>query len=179
MMLRKMTMNRQLLLFITILLTASCSQKKEQITQKVQKPLIGKYLYIDNANVLHTKNGCKAVFKDRNMQMVNPVDPVCLSFESLNRVCSRCVTEEQIDSLSTLFSTYRQSYINVGNLHADLESRYDDIPPELKFRENLRDTSIVRQLYDFLVEENVMSGTLEEFMQWVGLSKPAKKKVDW
>lgn len=144
-----------------------------------KETVIGKYVYLDGRNVLHTKIDCKAVFKDHNMQQVNPIDPVCLSFESLNRVCSRCVSNQAIDSLNVLFEKYRQSYVNVGDLHKDLESRYSDIPSELRFRENMRDRAIARSLYDFLIEQGEDLGTFDEFTQRIGLSKPAKKKLIW
>ena len=144
-----------------------------------KETVIGKYVYLDGRNVLHTKIDCKAVFKDHNMQQVNPIDPVCLSFESLNRVCSRCVSNQAVDSLNILFEKYRQSYVNVGDLHKDLDSRYSDIPSELRFRENMRDRATARSLYDFLIEQGEDLGTFDEFTQWIGLSKPAKKKLIW
>lgn len=48
---------------LILMLFVSCSSKGNKATTK-QKSEIGKYVYIDKAGVLHTKNGCKAVFKE-------------------------------------------------------------------------------------------------------------------
>lgn len=68
-------------------------------TREPAEKKIGRYLYIDNANVLHTKNGCSAVYKERSMQPVEPILKEELNRQSLRRVCSKCVSEKQLDSL--------------------------------------------------------------------------------
>lgn len=166
----------KLMLFLILAMTiVGCSQKKEEKSKSTTQ-LIGKYVYIDRRNVLHTKNGCKAVYKDNNMQQVNPIEPVCISFENLNSVCSQCVTEQMIDSLRNLFKTYRQTYRNVGNLYEDLLSRNYDLPSELQFRKDMREHAFARSVYQVLIDEKANVGTYEEFAEWIGLSMPAKRK---
>ena len=83
----------------------SCSEKKIHSTKESAKPEkeeIGYYVYFDRAWVLHTKNGCKAVYKDHNMQEVRPVKPLDITRSNLKRVCSQCVSESQIIELEEL-----------------------------------------------------------------------------
>ena len=70
--------------------------------EKIEK--IGQYVYIDYARVLHTQQGCRAVYKDHNMQVVNPVSPEELTEWNLSRVCSQCVTPEQIEELRSIIN---------------------------------------------------------------------------
>ena len=149
--------------------------KEKKDWSKYKVVTLGKYLYLDKAMVIHAKNGCKAVFKDHNMQQVNPVEPECLSFDDLSKVCSQCVTEQMIDSLNTLFSKYRQSYNNVGNLYEDLLSRNYELPSELQFRKDIRVPEYRRRIYQILLDEKANVGTYEEFTEWLGI-KPAKRK---
>jgi hypothetical protein len=163
-----------------LVIISGCGHKikeKENDWSKNKVASLEKYVYIDKAQVLHSKNGCKAVYKDHNMQEVNPVEPECLSFENLSKVCSQCVTNQMIDSLNILFGKYRQSYVNVGNLYEDLVSRYDGLPSELQFRKNMRDHTMAKRLYQILKDKKANVGTYEEFKEWIGLSKPANRKT--
>lgn len=78
----------------------SCGDRKTRQepkeTRKTENEGIGLYVYLDRAWVLHTKNGCKAVYKDHNMQEVKPVKPEEVTRKNLMRVCSQCVTESQL-----------------------------------------------------------------------------------
>lgn len=148
---------------------------KEETIEK--KSIIGKYIYVDKSMVLHTKNGCKAVFKDNSTQTVTPVEPQCLSNAHLAKVCSQCVSEEQIECLKDTFDKYRESYGRIGDLYIDLDSRYDGIPPILEFRMRMREYNYVHNIYEGLKEDGADVGTFEEFMNWIGLSKPVKRKT--
>lgn len=57
------------------------------------------YVYIDYAWVLHTKNNCRAVYKDHGAQAVRPVKVEDVDLERLDRVCSQCTTPNQIEEL--------------------------------------------------------------------------------
>ena len=83
----------------TISSCSSNNKKSEQseTVRKEKKDELGQYVYLDRAFVLHTKNGCKAVYKDHNMQAVRPVLIDNVTRNNLNRICSQCVTEEQLD----------------------------------------------------------------------------------
>lgn len=90
-----------ILLFNTfaIVVLFVCMLWPSKRTREPAEKKIGRYLYIDNANVLHTKNGCIAVYKERSMQPVEPILKEELNRQSLRRVCSKCVSEKQLDSL--------------------------------------------------------------------------------
>lgn len=83
---------------------------KEDSPEKTKpKDGVGLYVYIDVAGVLHVKNGCKAVYKDRSMQVVRPVNPVDVLRSNLNRICSQCVTEDNIVQLEAIISAREQT----------------------------------------------------------------------
>jgi len=93
------------LLLLIILMMVSCSSntsKKDMSLPEKKEPALGMYVYLDNGYVLHTKNGCKAVFKNKNMQAVRPIPVEDVSEAYLRRVCSQCVTEEQLSMLHAL-----------------------------------------------------------------------------
>lgn len=172
-------MKELLLISVALLMMAGCGQQsneKKKDWNKYKVASLEKYIYIDKAHVLHSKSGCSAVYKDHSMQQVNPVDPVCLSFDDLDKVCSKCFTEQMIDSLRILFGEYGQSYDNVGNLYDDLESRNYNLPSKLQFRKDMREPFQARKIYQILLDEKAEVGTYEEFEEWLGLSKPAKRK---
>ena len=108
-----------------LILTLSCSEKKAKQEPKERAKTekgIGLYVYFDRAWVLHTKNGCKAVFKDHNMQEVRPVKPTDLKMENLKRVCSQCVTEYQLIELEGLI----EAKMEVDALEGDsVAAEYD------------------------------------------------------
>lgn len=84
---------------LAIIILFVCLLWPSKSTREPAEKKIGRYLYIDNANVLHTKNGCSAVYKERSMQPVEPILKEELNRQSLRRVCSKCVSEKQLDSL--------------------------------------------------------------------------------
>ena len=153
------------------------SHQEKPKHKEPNKPLIGKYVYIDKDMVIHTKNGCKAVYKDHNSQSVQPVEPQCLSYGSLDKVCSACVTEKQIDCLKDTFDKYRQAYLNVGKIHEALDAVYSDIPPIREFRQQMRNYEVVREVYGIMKKDGADVGTIDEFMEYIGLTKPAKRKT--
>lgn len=118
-------MRKYLLGILLMMLVISCSEKK--VKQEPKEPArtedgIGLYVYLDRARVLHTKNGCKAVFKDHNMQEVRPVKPADLKMENLKRVCSQCVTEYQLIELEGLI----EAQIDADALRGDtVAAEYD------------------------------------------------------
>ena len=95
------------LLLLIVLVVVSCNSntpKKELSKPDAKEPPLGTYIYLDNGYVLHTKNGCKAVFKNHNMQAVRPIPVEDVSEAYLKRVCSQCVTEEQLSILHALIA---------------------------------------------------------------------------
>lgn len=63
---------------------------------------LGEYIYMDRMGVLHTKNGCTSVFKDRGAKPVHPVIVSDVSRSNIASICSQCVTEEQYSLLKAL-----------------------------------------------------------------------------
>ena len=99
------------LLLLVILIMMSCSSntsKKETSLPDKKEPTLGMYVYLDNGLVLHTKNGCKAVFKNKNMQAVRPIPIEEVSEAYLKRVCSQCVTEKQLSMLHSLIAVKKE-----------------------------------------------------------------------
>lgn len=159
---------KKILSLLSVITLLSCSGNKDPQPKEADKPHIGKYVYLDKASVLHTTNGCKAIFKDHNMQQVNPVEPECLSYDILSKVCSQCVTEQIIDSLKVLFDKNRPSYANVGEVYEDLVKSYD-LPSELQFRKDIRIPRFSRAIYKVMHDEKYFMGSYEEFTEWLGL----------
>ena len=118
-------MRKYILVILVLMVILSCSEKKTK--QEVKEPVkteegIGLYVYFDRAWVLHTKNGCKAVYKDHNMQEVRPVKPTELKKEKLKRVCSQCVTEHQLIELEGLIEAEMDAETIEGR---NLDTGYD------------------------------------------------------
>ena len=91
----------------------SCSKgtsRSEKSAKTEKEPELGTYVYLDRAFVLHTKNGCKAVYKDHNMQEVRPLTIDEVTRNRLERVCSQCVTEEQIILMSEYLSAKEEAF---------------------------------------------------------------------
>lgn len=90
-----------LVVFISATISSCSSNNKKseqsETVRKEKKDELGQYVYLDRAFVLHTKNGCEAVYKDHNMQAVRPVLIDNVTRNNLDRICSQCVTEGQLD----------------------------------------------------------------------------------
>lgn len=102
----------------------SCSKgmsRQEQSLKKEKEPELGAFVYLDRAFVLHTKNGCKSVYKDHNMQEVRPIPIEEVTRNRLEKVCSQCVTEEQLILLSEYLSAKEETF-DTDSIVADYES---------------------------------------------------------
>lgn len=83
------------------LTVAGCSQKKEVKRKSSDKPLVGNYIYYDKAGILHTRSGCKSVYKVPNIG-TRPVRAKAIAGiwdVDLNNICSQCVTTDQLEFL--------------------------------------------------------------------------------
>ena len=85
-------------------------QQEVKSQNKLEKQDFGQYVYLDRAFVLHTKNGCKAVYKDHNMQAVRPVLIDNVTRNNLDRICSQCVTEGQLDFMMGYLKAKEEVY---------------------------------------------------------------------
>lgn len=79
-----------------------CNHKEANQDTQAQEKLIGDFVYVDLARVLHTKNGCTAVLKERNTQPVTPKKTEEVNIGDIEKVCSQCVTGEQYAMLKAL-----------------------------------------------------------------------------
>lgn len=71
-------------------------------SNRVQGKVVGDFVYIDLARVLHSKDGCTAVLKERNTQPVTPKKTEEVTIGDIEKICSRCVTGEQYVLLKAL-----------------------------------------------------------------------------
>lgn len=105
---------KTLLLFILLALFLSCNRKSQpkESSRSEKKEVInlGAFVYIDRASVLHTRTGCKAVFKDHSMQVVHPSQIEDVVRGDLDRICSQCVTEDQLSILMGYVAAKEKSY---------------------------------------------------------------------
>lgn len=105
-----------LFLLLSLFIMASCgngdksTSQQEKANESKKDPVLGEYVYLDRAFVLHTKNGCKAVYKDHNIQEVCPITIDDVTRNNLRRVCSQCVTEEQLILMSEYISAKEEAF---------------------------------------------------------------------
>lgn len=98
----------------------SCETKKETKQKADEKPKtekksdnkdhIGKYVFEDRGHILHTKNGCKAVYKipTVGMQPVTAIDVETIISIDYSRICSQCVTSDDLEYLSAIAKIHRE-----------------------------------------------------------------------
>lgn len=86
-----------LLLAIPALFVCCSGDKKTRNEPKENK--IGAYVYLDHNEALHTKLNCSAIYKTHSSQPVEPVRTEHLKAGYLYKICSRCVSENNLDSL--------------------------------------------------------------------------------
>ena len=89
------------IVIVGMLLNMLWSAKDQHYTPK-EKDKIEKCIYVDMASTLHTKEKCTAIFKTHNMQAVRPIYIDEVTVDALEKICSQCVTEEQLDLLKSI-----------------------------------------------------------------------------
>ncbi|MDD6007612.1 MAG: hypothetical protein PUC21_09965 [Bacteroidales bacterium] len=88
-----------------VILFSCATNVKEKETKE---PVIGKYVYIDSQNVLHTKKRCYRgmTVTDKNggkhWKPIEFVDTACIRFGHLRKLCPCCVEEEQYEILNKI-----------------------------------------------------------------------------
>lgn len=60
---------------------------------------LGKFVYFDADHILHSQPKCSAVLKYNNAQPVTPVKVEDVHQRQLEKICSQCVTEKQLEQL--------------------------------------------------------------------------------
>lgn len=109
---------------LPLMLYANCERKSDKYEEQVETEVskgrkkkddgIGEYIYRDKNRVLHTKNGCKAVYKDHGSQPVDVIRKEAVTEYYLENVCSQCVTDKHYNELKEII--YQR----------DINGRYDD-----------------------------------------------------
>ena len=74
---------------LVVFLYASCDKK----------PKLGKYVYIDRSNTLHTDSKCDAIFCIKGAYPVNFIPIERVSTEDWNNTCSKCVSDAMYDKI--------------------------------------------------------------------------------
>lgn len=91
------------ILFLLILLCASCNENKKEIKEEGN---LGEFVYIDKSGCLHAKKVCVNLFdydetKDRNYQ-VRFVKTKSLTSDCFNSFCSDCVKDEDFTKIQSI-----------------------------------------------------------------------------
>ena len=127
---------RKLIALLTICLFVSCETKKEVKQKTEEKPQtekkkksddkdrIGRYVYEDRGHVLHTKSGCKAVFKIPNIgtQPVTAIETEKILSIDYSMICSQCVTSDDLEYLSLIIKFNQEK----DNLADSIAVDYDE-----------------------------------------------------
>lgn len=101
------------LLFICLLL--SCSDKPKE--EPIDKGLIGKYLYMSKARLLHSRKSCFVLQreKDRGGHDVNGIEFVDTALICPNYkfyYCKKCFTDEQYEHVEQIIERNRMSELS-------------------------------------------------------------------
>ena len=145
-----------------IVLSCQEKPKEKKDWSKFKVVSLGKYVYVDKGNIIHTKKDCKAVYKDHNAQSIDivPVNYVWAPHSGLQNICSVCVTERQIEQLDSITSSI--AYNNRRWLYQKLVNEYDDVNDWKSFNVYLEEEDNRRLLYNEIKNKYDL-GTFEEF----------------
>ncbi len=150
------------------------------------------FAFIDRADILHTKSKCKAVFKTSGgSQVVKPVAFPLIKRENLEKVCSQCVTSEDLNNILVYIrkeedlekasemhyqpippenTTRMMEFENVDELYSELNRLNFELCPIEMFRDSIKDEWFYTDLYLECINKNVMPYSLEEFEKIIGIS---------
>lgn len=93
-----------LIAICAIAILFSCTTKEKE----TKEPVIGKYVYMDSQNILHTKKHCYMgmTVTDINggeyWKPIEFVDTACIRFGHLRKLCPCCVKDEQYEILNKI-----------------------------------------------------------------------------
>ncbi len=137
-----------------------CSSEKSLYDKKERTvSRIGKYAYMDGEKILHLKGNCSAVYKSHSSQPVKPQASYSVTYKNLDKVCSRCVSEQQMDTLIK----FAKKNVGMINLYNAMKHDDYDVVPFDQFIKDMEDTNNVTTLYHTLIKDNYDIGTFEEF----------------
>ena len=124
---------RKLVLLFMVCFLVSCETKKETKQKADEKPktekksdnkdFLGRYVYEDRGHILHTKNGCKAVYRIPTVgtQPVTAIDVETIYRIDYSRICSQCVTPEQLEMLSMIAKINREEHEYTDSFAAEYD----------------------------------------------------------
>ena len=169
-----------ILLFLLLIggcaLLVRCGEKATAVIEDHSS--IGKYVYIDRAGVLHTKQGCSAVYKEHEMQEVRPVELSLLVEKRLEKVCSQCVSESQLIHLHHIADanhTEERMELYDNLLRSGLVTS-DEIGSREQFISSIKDEASARQFYRSLINSGLFTtkelGSEDEFYRSISPDFP-------
>ena len=174
-----------LILFFVVFTFYKCSCHDVKETLKCNKSKaesekhkdIGDYVYIDFRGILHTKNGCQAVYKDHGAQPVSVTCVKDMDEIDFSKICSQCVTDMQLTELEEI---HDKAYTkrNQRKLYNDLKDIYDDLGSFKRFNNYLQDSVKRQKLYYALIKNGYDFSVLEDYEQdYVSFEKCIYKRI--
>ena len=70
---------------------------------------IGTTLYIDFANVLHSRKDCIGIARDNQARPLRPVQLLLLTDDDTSEICSRCINSEAMWALDEIVQGYKET----------------------------------------------------------------------
>lgn len=161
---------KQLLLFICAIVLSSCGDSNKLPKADDTNPALGEYVYVDRINVIHSKRGCSAVYKEKSMQAVIPFSKneiylIYIPTAGMS-VCSQCISDKQIQQLDSVFSS--DFYINRRWMYENVNSRYSDINSWKDFNLVIEDEQRRLNLYNYEKDKYDL-GSFEKFSYDMGI----------
>ncbi len=74
---------------------------------------IGTTLYIDFANVLHSRKHCNGIARDNQARPLRPVRLLMLTDDNTSEICSRCINTEAMWALDEIVQGYMEEEVEV------------------------------------------------------------------
>ena len=74
---------------------------------------IGTTLYIDFANVLHSRKHCIGIARDNQARPLRPIQLLLLTDDDTSEICSRCINSEAMWALDEIVQGYKETEIEV------------------------------------------------------------------
>lgn len=70
-------------------------------------------LYVDFANVLHSRKHCKGIARDNQARPLRPVRLLMLTDDNASEICSRCINSEALWALDEIVQGYKETEVEV------------------------------------------------------------------
>lgn len=70
-------------------------------------------LYVDFANVLHSRKHCEGIARDYQVRPLRPVRLLMLTDDNASEICSRCINSEALWALDEIVQGYKETEVEV------------------------------------------------------------------